>query len=278
MRGAGLAGKLCLVSTLVLAAVVPARAQDALVFDSSAGQASGAGVFLAVALGLDPVIASAQSSTALDFTSQVALGGWEILVVDTTGGAPAGPWQQALVDAIADGTCVVATIADPTDAALLAPAFEASIVGTHGPLAVHNWAPHQVFFHEDLVPNPLNPVDDNYEPNGYRLDPIGTGQAMAGFVPNPAAGEAAIISGYFGRTLFNGFLFDDFAPANADADGRDDATELGVNEVLWVNSFGNCAANRAAAAPEVPTLGEWGFGVLALGLGAAGLRRLRRRA
>lgn len=267
---------LALLSCLWLPIAAPAAAQDVLIFDSSSSASTGGGALLATALGLDPPIASAQTSTAASFLPTLEQGGWEILVVDTTGGAPDGDWQTALEAAIAGGTCVVATLGAEADAQLLGPSFEADIVGSHGPLDVARWNAHPLFVSPLTVPDTLVVVQDTPPGSGFRLDPLGTAVAAAGFTPAPVADEAAIVIGNEGRTILNGFLFDELSPLDFDMDTRDDALELGINEVLFVNTP-DCSTIAGPVVIAVPTLGEWGLAATLLGTGLAGLVRLRRR-
>jgi len=74
-----------------------------------------------------------------------------------------------------------------------------------------------------------------------------------------------------GRTIFNGFLFDDFFPANADADAKDDIVELVENEMAF--------ALGATAGPMsgIPAAGPVGLAVLALAVAGLGAALLGRR-
>jgi PKD repeat protein len=56
---------------------------------------------------------------------------------------------------------------------------------------------------------------------------------IAGFTVAPTAGEAAVVMGNEGRTLIDGFLWDD-QYQDADGDGLQDATELVMNQILLI--------------------------------------------
>ena len=96
--------------------------------------------------------------------------------------------------------------------AALAAAFGVSQVSTFdSPQDVYRWdAAHPIFTHVNSVGD-LTTWTDQWFDDGDRLalgaDP--TAYAVAGFTGAPALGQGAIIVGNQGRTIYNGFLFDE---------------------------------------------------------------------
>jgi hypothetical protein len=102
----------------------------------------------------------------------------------------------------------------------------------------------------------LTSWSDIWADDGDKLDPIGGALALAGFTAAPGAGEAAIILGNSGRTLYNGFLWDEIADAV-------NGTSLIANQIDYL-------LNPPGGIPEPSTYMMLGSGLLIV---AAAARR-----
>jgi len=91
-------------------------------------------------------------------------------------------------------------------------------------------ASHPLFNSPESVPEWLNRVQNSGNSQGTRLEPLGNGQALAGYTTSPTANEAGIILRDDGMALYKG-LRDVSTNADDDSDGVLDGTEL------WVNIF-----------------------------------------
>jgi len=103
-------------------------------------------------------------------------------------------------------------------------AFQAGVAGSIGtPVPVYDWGGSNLF---NGVPNPIT-FSDLWGDDGDRLNPT-SGSAVAGFVPATTTNQAAIVVGNGGRTIINGFIFDDItSTANA--------TLVAQNEIQYVS-------------------------------------------
>jgi hypothetical protein len=100
-----------------------------------------------------------------------------------------------------------------TEAALQT-AFEADqITSFTSPQDVYSWnAAHPIWAG---VTSPVTGWSDTWADDGDRLDPLGSAVSLGGFVAAAGTvGESAIILGNSGRTIYNGFLFDEISATN----------------------------------------------------------------
>ncbi len=256
-------------------AAAPLAAQNVLLFDENSADSTAAAVLdgMLQAGDIEGLTIAGQD----EFGSLIAAGGWHLVVMDLPSNRPTDPdWHLEVALAIDDGACAIQTAWHSEDAAALASAFEVAVGAEHNAIPFYVWNADPLFSSPQSVPATMAVADDAWGSNGLFLDPVGGAYAAAGFVAAPAAGQAAIVVGNGGRTIFNGFLFDDFSPADADVDALQDIEELIENEVRQTLAAG-CASNRGTLTQAIPTLGEWGLLASALALGGAGLAALRRR-
>jgi hypothetical protein len=88
----------------------------------------------------------------------------------------------------------------------LAAAFNAQIVQVIASISpVYEWGGSSLFAG---VNSPIM-LADLYTYDGTKLQPTAGGQAVAGFVPAAAPGQAAVILGNFGRTIIQGFVLEE---------------------------------------------------------------------
>lgn len=264
-------------AALTLGALVaaPLAGQNVLLFDDNSVDATAFAVLDRMLQ--DEDIEGLTVASSVDFAGYLATGGWDLVVMDMPSNRPSDPnWQVAIATLIFGGSCAIQTAWLVDDAVALSSAFEITVGAAHTAIPFFAWNADPLFSTPQGVPSPMAVADDLWADNGFFLDPVGGAYAAGGFVGAPAAGQAAIVVGNDGRTIFNGFLFDDFSPANADADGLADIEELIENEVRQTLAAG-CATSRGTLIQAIPTLGEWGLLASALALGGAGVVGLRRR-
>jgi len=112
-------------------------------------------------------------------------------------------------------------------------------------------SPHSVFA--------LTGWEDRWGVSGMYLQPDASGVPLAGFTSEPCENRAAIVLANSGRTIANGFLFDDLNDVNG--------IHLVENEIRFL-------LDQDPAVPEPTTLIVWS-GLGAVGLAAAWRRRKR---
>ena len=93
----------------------------------------------------------------------------------------------------------------------------------NAPLPVYDWGESSLFAR---LPSPMG-LEYYYNWNGQLLQPTGSGIAVAGLQNTPAADQAALVVANSGRTILNGFLFDDVATSAS-------ALQLAENEIQTV--------------------------------------------
>ncbi|HNR39691.1 MAG TPA: hypothetical protein PKN61_11695 [Acidobacteriota bacterium] len=93
------------------------------------------------------------------------------------------------------------------------------------------WDPaHQLFNFPMSVPEFTNLSGGRYGTYGQHLHALPGFDTVAGYTPAPSAGEAALVTGNDGRTIFRGFC-DGQNDADLDTDGMPDGRELWINIV-----------------------------------------------
>lgn len=240
-----------------------ATAQNVLVYDDNSND----GVAAAACANRGYTCTVADSD---NFTSLLTGGGWAIVVLDYPSNGPSGSWQSALATYVNGGGRAILTGWNAGDFTTLAPLFGVTLGASHDAVTFHRWSSHPLFASPNVVPATMVPAGDDWGDNGFYLTAAGGTTSAAGFTPTPTAGQAAIVIANGGRTIFNGFLFDDYFPGDADASGKDDIVELVENQMALVLS------GAAPVEREVPGLGPTGLAILALvtaGLGALLLGR-----
>jgi len=236
-----------------------ASAQNVLVYDENSND--GVAATACTNLGYACTVAG-----AADFVTQLTGSAWDLVVMDLPSTRPTGDWQTPLAAYVTGGGRAILTGWEPTDFTTLAPLFGVTLGAGHDALPFHGWGAHPVFAAPNVVPATMAVVDDDWGTNGFYLTESAGASSAGGFTALPTAGQAAIVIANGGRTIFNGFLFDDFFPGSNDGDAEDDVVELVENEMAFA-----LGAN-AGPMSGIPAAGPTGLAVLALavaGLGAA---------
>ena len=187
---------------MLLAASAQVHAAAVLYFESGPSPDSAT-----VALGnLGYTVTQVSSNTA--FATQVATGAYDLVVIDLPHGGTDATSDTALATYINAGGRAIHFQWDPS--AAIQAAFQVAVASTFSaPLDVFAWVSGDPVFN---VPNSvlgLNVVQDGSGTNGQRVDPVGTAVALAGYTGAPAAGQAAMVLGNDGRTIFNAFSTED---------------------------------------------------------------------
>ncbi len=210
----------------VLAWAGQARAQSILLFDENAS-------YHHAMTALDDLALTYTRATAADFVTLLAGGTWDLVIVDLPSTEPTGAWTTELDTYIHAGGSVIATGWNPTSLALLASPFEYVYVGVHEAVALYRWdTTHPVFTSPGSVPDITAGLTDLWGWNGPLMRATGTGIELAGTTATWSDGNALIVLGNGGRTIMNGFLFDDYGTADNDGDTVNDCVELVTNEIL----------------------------------------------
>lgn len=189
-------------------------------------------------------------AVADDFVALLEGASWDLVVMDLPGDEPRGDWQQSLADHVTAGGAAIHSHWRRGSLAGLPTVFDVAIGPAHQTLSFWQWDAHPLFTTPNTVPPLFDEWLDRWGANGFRLSvaPSTEGEAAAGFTETATSGEAAIVVGNEGRTLWNGFLFDDFAGTDEDADEKFDIVELIENEMRLVLG----TDDRLAACPSSP--------------------------
>jgi hypothetical protein len=140
--------------------------------------------------------------------------------------------DTALINHIADGGAAILAYWALDSFPAIATAFEASVAADYfDPISVYDWG-HSIW---NGVGSPMEPGGTFYwNDDGDKLNATGSAIEAGGFTSSPTSGQAGIVIGNGGRTIVNGWMFDNFAH-----DG--DALMLVQNELRFVPEPGSLA-------------------------------------
>jgi|GEM_PF-6535616 len=167
-------------------------------------------------------------TSAGDLTNQLATGTWDVVVIEQYASTIPTNSALALQDYVANGGAVILNYwdmdGDSYDSASLtsAPILRATFgvqaaISFTNELPVYVWQPTNSVF---TTPCAINGLITNgvtyWEDNGDRMEPgpASFAQALAGFTNTNLFEQAAIIEANNGRTVCNGFLFDNMDLTN----------------------------------------------------------------
>jgi len=216
-----------------------------------------------------------------DFDTLLNGAAWDLVIMDLPSTDPDGPWQTSLTTYIDGGGLAIQTGWSSSHFSTLAAVFEVSIAGSHDAVQFYQWDGHSLFSSPNPVPANVTVVDDSWGTNGFffTIDALGSAVAAAGFTASPTADQAASVIGNGGRTIFNGFLFDDFYPADTDASGKDDIVEYVENQMasLLGGAIGGAPTPQTGPVVPVPAIGPIGLLLMTLMLGLMAYFRIQRK-
>jgi hypothetical protein len=186
----------------------------------------------------------ANSST---FNDRLARGTWDLVVVDCPSDVPldsTGQWRP-LADYVNRGGRAIMSFWDLDNSSgygnpALGPAFEVSATSSFDfPMTVYHWPRSR---------HGLSDWSNDWADDGDQLFVESGAYAVAGFFPVQNNRGAAIVVGNGGRTIYNGFLFDELNdPAGTGLIAKEIKTVLGMGGGGGPNDFGRSTAEKQAA-------------------------------
>jgi hypothetical protein len=205
-------------------------------------------------------------ATSTNFISLLTGGTtWDLVILDIPSTEPSGSYETQISSFISAGGAVMGSCWDATSIIAMAPAFEFTRISNHDALPLRRWdTTHPVLSVPNSVPDIVSGITDIFSTNGPYMTAIGTAVEIAGTTTSPTTGYATIVIGNSGRTIFNGFLFDDYGTADNDSDSKNDCVELLENEIQflvdldhdgdgWTVSEGDCDDFDDSIHPGVTT-------------------------
>lgn len=180
-------------------------------------------------------------TSANSLTNQLATGTWDVVVIEQYSSVIPTNSALALQDYVANGGAVVLNYWDMdgentfdqssiTSAPILRATFGVqATVSFDEPQPVYVWQPtNSIFTTPYAISGLATNGDISWTDNGDRMEagPSSFAQALAGFTNNNTYEQAAIIEANNGRTICNGFLFDNMDLTNG--------ANLLQNEITYV--------------------------------------------
>lgn len=199
-------------------------------------------------LALDSLSMSYTVANSSSFNTLLIGGQWDLVIIDCPNSKPGslyGYWAP-LLNYIENNGKVIMSYWDLDADPSLGIAFDVSVTSSFiSPQNIYPWISAHPIFNN---PNPIEDLfnwNDRWNDNGDRLAliPQSGAEAIAGFTVSSQPGQAAIVLGTNGNTIYNGFLFDDLKDPIA--------TNLIANEIMHI-------------IPEPATVSLLAFGVLLL--------------
>ncbi len=175
------------------------------------------------------------TEVADDFEFYIALtegGPWDLVIVDEYSSRMYGETLAAIVHYIASGGRVFMNYWDWDED--LAAAFEAEL-GEHyyDPVPIFIWDEGHPLFTTPSVLGTLRPATNTCDSDGAYFQAVGDAVAVAGYTPESADLQAAIIVGNGRRTVLFGGILGLFS-GDANGDGRPDGLEFAENVVAFL--------------------------------------------
>ncbi len=205
--------------------------QSILVLNEQCG--GSAGYFSAALKGLE--LAFAETEEESDFFLALTEGGpWDLVIVDEYASQLDGDTLDAIADYIAAGGRVYMNYWDWYEDTS-APFGALWLEDYDEPLPIYVWDPEHPLFTTPNVVTLLEPKADTCIVDGAFFSVAEGGVALAGYTPDRAADQAAIIVAKDGRTVLFGGILGLFS-GDANGDGRPDGLEFAENVLAYLLS------------------------------------------
>jgi hypothetical protein len=169
------------------------------------------------------------------FGAALLTGSWDLVVVSHNNWYALGNWWSEIEDYVNGGGKVVIATFDMDGSHSEATTLWATLGVSYFadmsvPQPVYWWdAGHPVFSVPESVPQ-FTSMSNKYIDDGDRADATASSVAVGGFTASPGANQGAIFVG--GSGIVNSFLLCE-NDANLDSDGKLDAVELWMDEILY---------------------------------------------
>lgn len=163
------------------------------------------------------------------FTTALTSGTWDIVIfADDNYTPPAGTYAALLTYVQGGGRLFYHSWQRN---AALETALEVSVLGPYTQnIPFYRWnAAHPIFTNPNAVPDMTALEGISYQVYGFKVNPIGAGLGVGGFVAATAPNECGLVIGNGGNTVYQGWMDADFA--DADSDGKNDQVELYENMI-----------------------------------------------
>jgi len=187
------------------------------------------------------------------FSTDLAAGGWDLVIVANDNWGPPGSIFDALYAYASGGGRLILhgwTLSGYSAHPLWA-FMGIQLGGGYGdPPGVYWLEPGNSVFNAPMsVPELLNPIGDRYGTYGYRCTPLPGFAAVAAWESMPSRGDSDVALVLGPTTIFKGFLDGQYDQDN-DSDGKLDTTELWINmisgimegfsayDLIYVDDFG----------------------------------------
>ena len=219
---------IAMLATALFAAPRAASAQSILIFDDNASYHHA--TTAATNLGL-----TYTRAYAADFVTLLASRTSDLVILDMPSNEPSSTYETALATHIAAGGRAIGTCWESGSVSAMAPSFQFAPASYHDAVPLYRWnATHAIFTTPNAVPHIISGITDLWGTNGPYMTASGGAVELAGATTAPAGSQAMIVLGNGNRTIFNGFVFDDYGTADNDSDGRNDCVELIENEIRFL--------------------------------------------
>jgi PKD repeat protein len=173
------------------------------------------------------------AATADDWQLYLDTYDWDLYMVDAPDNQASDDWA-ALMTRIAAGKKALMQTYDLESMPGVQAGFGISAAdGVTAVPPLYDWDDSSTLFHRPNEVSPLTDWEDNWAISAELLTVAEDAEALAGFTASPTAGQAAIVLGNDGRTLYDGYLWDE-GSQDADYDGIEDTVELLMNQITML--------------------------------------------
>lgn len=188
---------------------------------------------------LDVLGYSYTTASASTFTTLVNSGAYDLLVMDFPSTKPSGSWEAAIASHVARGGMALIGYWDIDASTSLQATMNVTVTSTiSSPYTLYSWdTSHPIWNSVYRPPTVMSGSAAGWADNGDMLATASSATAVGGYSSGTSSSQGAIVIGNSNRTIYNGFLFDNY-PYDADGDGTKDIVELVANEIQFLISGG----------------------------------------